>query len=153
KGNGGESSEARLRRELAESRAREAATAAILRVIARSRGDAQPVFDAIVKNALRLIHGHSAAVALVDGEMLCLAALTSTGKSGDKNLRESFPRPLKKSGQLSRAVRLRRPCWIEDTEKVSAIHPTTTRLGRARGYRSNLVVPLLRGGAAIGTLA
>ena len=48
-----------LGKELKEAREQQAATAEILKVIASSPDDVQPVFDAIVANADRLIGGFS----------------------------------------------------------------------------------------------
>ena len=49
-------------KDLKEAREQQAATAEILKVIASSPSDVQPVFDAIVANADRLIGGFSTAV-------------------------------------------------------------------------------------------
>src|SRR5215471_7628841 len=46
-----------LERELSQARLRETATAEILRVISHSKADAQPVFDTIVRSALKLCDG------------------------------------------------------------------------------------------------
>src|SRR5262245_58562258 len=51
-----------LGKELQEAREQRAAAAEILKVIARSPDDVQPVFEAIAASANRLIGGHSAAV-------------------------------------------------------------------------------------------
>src|SRR4051812_18045562 len=48
--------------DLKEAREQQAATAEILRVIASSPSDVQPVFDAIVANADRLISGFTTGV-------------------------------------------------------------------------------------------
>src|SRR4249919_1002009 len=54
--------------DLKEAREQQAATAEILKVIASSPSNAQPVFDAIAASAKRLIGGFSAGVfRLVDG--------------------------------------------------------------------------------------
>src|SRR5687767_5114863 len=69
-----------LRQQLAESRAQQAATAEILKVIARSPSDTQPVFDCIVRNASKLCKVPMATVILLDGAMLQLAASSLDAK-------------------------------------------------------------------------
>ena len=63
-----------LRRERDESLDREAATSDILRMIARSPADLQPVLDAIAERAARLCDAEDAAIFRVDGNFLRLAA-------------------------------------------------------------------------------
>jgi hypothetical protein len=59
---------------LAESREQQAATSEILRVIAASPSDAQPVFEAIVAHAARLCEAEFSAVARFEGGLLHLVA-------------------------------------------------------------------------------
>src|SRR5215831_18081729 len=59
----------RLARELAEAREQQEATSEILRVISSSPTDVQPVFDAIVRSAVRLCNGVIGAVNTFDGEL------------------------------------------------------------------------------------
>jgi GAF domain-containing protein len=139
------------KQQLAESRARQAATAEILKVIARSPDNEQPVFDAIVKHALRLLDGYGAIITRVDGNLLHLAAFTSTSSAGDAALKRTYPRPISTAHVHGRAIRVRAPVCIRDTEK--APQQRVRVLGRARGYRSLLAVPLLYRGEAIGVLA
>src|SRR5262249_55874086 len=63
-----------LRRGRDESLEREAATSDILRMIARSPIDIQPVLDAIVERAARLCDAEDAAIFRLDGNFLRLAA-------------------------------------------------------------------------------
>ena len=81
-------------KDLTEAREQQAATAEILKVIASSPDDVQPVFDAIATSANRLIGGFSTAVTRYVGGVVHLAAFTPTDKAGDEALKASFPRPL-----------------------------------------------------------
>src|SRR5689334_1911850 len=77
------SSGSSLGRELKEAREQQAATAEILKVIASSPDDVQPVFDAIAASANRLMGGHSAAVfRFIDG-ISHLKAFTPTTPQAD----------------------------------------------------------------------
>src|SRR6187399_1142727 len=59
-------------KDLKEAREQQAATAEILKVIASSPNDVQPVFDAIATSAKRLTRGFSTAVYQVVGDMVHL---------------------------------------------------------------------------------
>src|SRR5215475_2492062 len=61
-------------RELAEAVEREAATGEILRVIASSPIDIQPVLDAVAENAARLCDAIDAQITRMDGDILVPAA-------------------------------------------------------------------------------
>src|SRR5438552_6891618 len=84
-------------KELKEAREQQAATAEILKVIASSPSDVQPVFEAIASNANRLLGGFSGAVfRFVDG-IQHLVAFTSTDTASDQALKASFPRPMRET--------------------------------------------------------
>jgi two-component system, NtrC family, sensor kinase len=58
----------------AEALEQQTATADILRVISRSPSDIQPVFDAIVQNAVKLCEGLFGTVLRLDGDRLHLVS-------------------------------------------------------------------------------
>jgi len=90
-----------LKRE-AEAREQQRATAEILRAISRSQTDVQPVFDAILASAVRLLGAYSGALTRIAGDQIELAALTSTDDAGDAATREGFPQSLQSEEPLSR---------------------------------------------------
>src|SRR5262245_61632294 len=80
--------------ELQEAREQQAATADILKVIASSPSDVQPVFEAIAASAKRLMVGHTAGVfRFIDG-VVYLKAFTQTTPEADGVLKSEFPMPL-----------------------------------------------------------
>jgi GAF domain-containing protein len=142
---------AALARERKEAREQQAAAAEILKVISRSPSDAQPVFDAIVKRARRLLGGYSAVVARVVDGIVHLGALTSTSKAGDAIVRKGYPRPIDQASAAGRAIRYKRPSFVTDIEKAPG-SARSKQVARKRGYRSILAVPMLCDGAVVGSL-
>ncbi len=142
---------ARLFDETKEALERQTATADILRVIASSPSDVQPVFDAIAASANRLVDGFSTAVFRFVDNAMHLAAFTPTTAAGDATLVATFPRPIADFppfAQLRHGASLQ----LQDTEGPDAA-PTTRELARARGYRSMHFTPLMRDGTAIGMIS
>src|SRR5712691_13446902 len=101
-------------RELTTALDTQTATADILRVISRSQTDVQPVFDAIVDSAMRLLHGISGALTRVSGDQIMLAALTSTDDTGDATVRSLFPLSLHSDRPQATVIRGRVPLNVAD---------------------------------------
>src|SRR5262245_36519418 len=130
-------------RELAQGIERETATGEILRVIASSPTDLQPVLDAVAENAARLCDSNDAQLRLIDGNILCLLASYA-----------SLPTPeiktLTRQNVTGRAVIDRQMIHIHDLEiERESEYPDSER---AAGGRTVLAVPLMREGIPIGTI-
>ena len=140
----------RLFNETKEALERQTATADILKVIASSPSDVQPVFEAIAASANRLIGGFSTAVCrFIDG-IAHLTAFTPTTPDADDVLRSHFPRPIDGFEAAEMAQR-GRPVTVTDTEEVA--DRRIIEIGRARGFRSMLFVPLMNNGVPIGLIS
>jgi hypothetical protein len=136
-------------KDLKEAREQQAATAEILKVIASSPDDVQPVFEAIAASAKRLIGGFSAAVFRFVADVGYLAAFTPIHPDTDKVWKASFPRRLSDFLPFE-WVRDGEPAQVTDTDTEPAVRD----LGRLRGgYRSLLVAPLMSNGAPIGLVS
>jgi two-component system NtrC family sensor kinase len=142
---------ARLFNETREALERHTATADILKVIASSPSDVQPVFEAIAASANRLIGGFSAAVLRFIGDELHLAAFTPTNAAADAALKASFPRPLAEFPPFM-LVRNGKAVEFADTESED-VPPLNRDLARMRGYRSMLFTPLMNGETPIGLIS
>jgi two-component system NtrC family sensor kinase len=139
---------ARLFNETKEALERQTATADILKVIASSPSDVQPVFDAIATSAKRLIGGFSATVFRFTDDLLHLVAFTPINPPVDEALKASFPRPLEELPLLA-LVRGGDVAQITDTETS----PEVRAMARARGFRSMLFAPLVNDGAPTGMIS
>jgi two-component system NtrC family sensor kinase len=142
---------ARLFNETREALERQTATADILKVIASSPSDVQPVFEAIAASSNRLIGGFSTAVLRFVGDVLYLAAFTPANPKADAALKSSFPRPLSEFPPFM-LVRDGETQEYIDTEAES-VHPLLRDLARLRGYRSMLFTPLMNGDKPIGIIS
>jgi two-component system NtrC family sensor kinase len=142
---------ARLFNETREALERQTATADILKVIASSPSDVQPVFEAIATSANRLVGGFSTTVfRFVDG-LMHLKAFTPTNPAADELLQASFPRPLAEF-PIFELVRDGQTMQVADTDAEAGVHPSIRDLARARGYRSMLFTPLMSNGISIGMI-
>ena len=139
---------ARLFNETREALERQTATADILKVIASSPDNVQPVFQAIADRSKRLVDALSTTVfRLVDG-MSYLRAFTPTTPQADAKLQATFPAPLS-TFSWGEAIAKGEIYRVIDAEQ----EPERLReLARERGWRSALLVPLLRDGKPIGMI-
>src|SRR5262245_43891101 len=133
-------------RERAEAQEQQAATSEILRVISSSPTDLQPVFDTIVRNAANVCGAFDATLALAAGDDFVIPAHHGP-----------IPRPpigaVPMRGTVTGlAIREARTVHVADLLATEDF-PVGRDLARASGYRTVLIVPLLREGAAIGAIA
>jgi GAF domain-containing protein/anti-sigma regulatory factor (Ser/Thr protein kinase) len=141
------------RKERKEALEQQAATAAILRIISSSPRDLAPVFDAILRSALRLCEANLGLLNLYDGERYRTVA--QRGATGEF-ARYVFERgAFEPEGGLARATAERRPVHIPDLLRAPsyrARRPNAVKfveLGRARTAVS---VPLVKGRQVVGAL-
>ena len=107
----------RLFNETREALERQTATAEILKVIACSPSDVQPVFDAIAHSANRLIGGFSAAVFRYHRRQDSSGGLhADRPEAGEAVLQSSFPRPAGRVSALPTDARRRASAELPDTE-------------------------------------
>ena len=141
----------RLFNETKEALERQTATADILKVIASSPDDVQPVFQAIAERSNHLVSGFATTVLSILDDVVHLSAFTSTTPAADAALGVFYPRPLTEFS-YSNAIRRGEIHRIVDTEVELAGQSDKLTMVRQRGWRSALWVPLLLEGEAIGVI-
>jgi signal transduction histidine kinase len=137
--------------ELTDTLARQTATGDVLRAISRAQTDAQPVFDIIAESAQRLCGAGYGQVALYDGALLHMTAFHNVNPEGVDALRRRFPAPVDRGSAMGRALQMRSVVQIPDVVE----DPAYAFKGELQtmGFRSLLVVPMLRKDEPIGAIA
>jgi len=128
-------------RELTESLEQQTATAEILRVISSSPTDIQPVLEAVVSSAARLLDVDHVQLLLVRGDVLELAAAHG-------GFRAAPTRPILRTYVTGRVVIDRQAIHVPDIELQRDEYPDALR-GRVRTVAG---MPLLREGVPIGVI-
>ncbi len=124
----------------------------VLRAIANSPHDLQPIFDAILDSATRLCRADVVTLRLSEESGLRLVAMR-----GDpllvSHLWSSFPAFAKKGSLQSRTATSRLPAHILDLAALEGDHRDHSRIAAVNaGYRATLIVPLLKDHEIIGTI-
>ena len=138
-----------LRRERDEGAEQQAATSEILRVIASSPTDIQPVLDTIAEHSARLCGADDAVIRRVEGDSLRAAA-----HFGSIRLVTELGRlePIERGGFAGRAVQEGRTLHVDDLTAAEAEFPGVRERGIALGVRTALAVPLLKDGKPLGLI-
>jgi two-component system NtrC family sensor kinase len=135
-----------LRRELAEAREQQAATAAILRAISSSPMELKRVFAEMALSAARLCDAYDATIFQVDGDLLCRVAKTGAIPQDDTL-------PLTREVVTGRAILDGRTIQVTDAQAETGEYPEGSDRARRIGHRTILAVPLMRVGEAIGVIS
>jgi signal transduction histidine kinase len=133
-------------RDLTEALEQQTATGEVLRVIASSPTELQPVLDTLLTNAVRLSGATKGHVRQVDGEFYRVVAHYGESLERISFLRAN-PLPASPDTPIGRALVERRPVHIHDIQLEPGPQAS---LARQTGARTLLATPLLREGTPIG---
>ena len=133
---------------LTEALEQQTATSEILRVISQSPTDVQPIFDAIVRSAVRLCDAVFSVVVRFDGELLHFVAQQNFDPVAEAAVRSWFPRRAVDDHLVGRAVLERRVMNVADVTSTFRFVAGQ----KEQGYRSALFVPMIRDGAPVGVI-
>jgi len=136
-------------RQLTEALEQQTATSEILRVIASSPTDIQPVLDVVAENAARLCDSSDAQIWRVEGDMARKAA--SYGVTSPV-LGVGEARPITRGSSSGRAILDRQTIIFHDTQTEPGVDQALIANSVRMGIRTALSVPLLREGVSIGAI-
>jgi GAF domain-containing protein len=144
----------RLLNELRASLDQQTATAEVLRIISTSPGQLEPVFQAILANAVQLCDARFGTLNLYDGEAFRAGALHNVPPAYADIRRGMIIRPDPRSS-LGRVVRMRQVVHIDDlrtTEPYLDGNSAVRSLADVGGARTLVTVPMLKDNELIGVI-
>jgi signal transduction histidine kinase len=134
-------------RDLTEALEQQTATSEILRVIASSPTDIQPVLDVVAENAARLCEAPDAQIRLVEGSGTRLVASFGSSVAPD------FV-PTSLTNPTGKALLQRQPIQVNDlAEAAKTEFPESQQIQPRTGTRTFLAIPMLREETPIGAIA
>jgi len=142
-----------LRRERDEALAREAALPEVLQVINSSPGDLAPVFDAMLKKAMRLCEAPFGALRRFDGEFFRMMAARDASGTVAVFGEPIAPDPGSASESLVLGEGVVHIPDVVDTEAYRSGVPSRLRLVEMTGARTALWVALRKNDVLLGDLA
>ncbi|WP_456792888.1 adenylate/guanylate cyclase domain-containing protein [Bradyrhizobium sp. USDA 4506] len=141
-------------KELQEAREQQAATAEILKVIASSPGELGPVFEAMLKNAVRICSASFGTLLLYEGDRLRRVARMAAQNvpqsyAPDQETPPHFIAPFDGAPSLGRLVETKALVHIAD---IATEHPDDL-IYKVAAARTVLIVPMLKESKLVGAFA
>jgi two-component system, NtrC family, sensor kinase len=141
--------------DLSQALDQQTATADLLQTISMSRGELQPVFDALLTNATRLCGAKFGNLYIRDGDAFRVAAMHNPPEAfAQARLREPLVRP-EPHGALYRLLHTKSPVHVPDAlldeayVRGNSMFISAVKLGE---FRSVLGVPMLKEGMLVGAI-
>jgi len=142
-------------RERDEALEQVSATSEILKIISKSPGELEPVFDAMLENATRICDAKFATLYLRDGDTWRAVAATRDAPPGYVEVRK---RNLSVSpgGPLQQVIDTKQVVHIADLKELRPYrerHPTIVAAVELGGFRTCLMAPMLRDDELVGVIS
>ncbi len=134
--------------DLSESLEQQTATSEVLQVISSSPGELEPVFRAMLENAVRVCDAKFGTLFRYDGELLHLAAGTGTPPALAEFQRRRGPFRTEAGTLHDRVLQTRQVAHSADY----AAEPNPGMAAKLGGARSTIVVPMLKDDRLVGTI-
>src|SRR5262245_373067 len=141
-------------RELSESLEQQTATSEVLQVISSSPTELEPVFQAMLANAVRVCDAKLGSLVLCDGDLLRPVARYNMPPEMGTDLRKLDPRAnrVDQGTSTARAVRTKQIVHTADIRKEPFLDESIRAVAVKYGLRTVLAVPLLQENAVLGVI-
>ena len=146
----------RAKRERDEALEQLSATSEILKIISKSPGELEQVFDAMLEKATRICDAKFATLYLSDGDTWRAVAATRDAPPGYVQARKRNILKLSPGGPLEQVVDTKQVVHIADMKELRPYrerHPTIVAAVELGGFRTCLMVPMLRDDELIGAIS
>jgi len=143
-----------LRRQLDEAREQQTATAEVLKIISASRGELEPVFEAMLEKAVRICDANFGMLFRIENDTVGAAAMLGVPPKFAE-FWQGGPRRPGLGTALGRVVETKQTVHVADVKQEPAyvegapIFVAAVSLG---GFRTLLVVPMLKDNELIGAI-
>jgi GAF domain-containing protein len=144
----------RLFNETKEALAQQTATADVLKVISSSRGELDPVFNAMLENAVRICSAKFGNLMLLEGDAFRTVALHGAPPAyAEARRREPLTRH-RPGTVLGQVLATKRPAQIADVQAEPAYYEDPSRVNflKLAGARTVVAVPMLREDELVGAI-
>jgi signal transduction histidine kinase/DNA-binding response OmpR family regulator/putative methionine-R-sulfoxide reductase with GAF domain len=141
-------------RELSESLEQQTATSEVLQVISSSPGDLEPVFRAMLANAVRICDAKFGTLYLSDGDAFRAVAIHNAPPAfaAARRLTPSRPPPDVPLGRVAITKQVVQIADIRTTQSYIEGHPFVVEAVELGGYRTVLAVPMLKDNELVGSI-
>ena len=144
----------RLLNELRESLQQQTATAEVLKVVSSSPGDLEPVFNAMLENAVRICSAKFGVLFLSEGDVFRTVALYGAPSAYAEARRRDPIIRVRPGTAVGRACAAKQPVQIADVQAEPAYHndPSRAALLSLAGARTAVAVPMLKEDELVGAI-
>jgi two-component system NtrC family sensor kinase len=136
------------RRELAEAREQQTATSEVLQVISSSPGELEPVFQAMLENAVRICDAKFGTLFRYDGNAFHRAAGIGTPSALVEFQKQHGPFLPESGSLLDRMLQTKEVAYTAD----DAADPSPGMPAKLAGARSTVAVPMLKANELVGAI-
>jgi two-component system, NtrC family, sensor kinase len=134
--------------DLSEALEQQTATSKVLKVISSSQGKLEPVFDAMLENAVRICEAKFGVMHLFEGDTRYTVATLNAPPALAEEFRQAGRRRPSPSGILVKLLKSKQTIHVHDMQVSSPSSPPA----RLAGARTQIAVPMLKDGQVVGAL-